>query len=95
MKKIFIVVPQYIDKKIAHLLTILIRLYQKTISPDHSSIGKGNHIRTCKFYPTCSEYGIRVLEQQGFFFGIWKILWRIIRCHPWSKGGVDMPDKTL
>ncbi|MCF7905947.1 membrane protein insertion efficiency factor YidD [Candidatus Gracilibacteria bacterium] len=75
----------------ARLIISLVKLYQRTISPDHSSLGKGNSLRCCKFYPSCSEYAVQTLRKQGFVSGIPKIIWRIFRCHPWSKGGVDTP----
>lgn len=84
-------ISHYIDQKIAKFFIFLIRGYQRTISPDHSEMGKGDSLRTCKFYPTCSEYAVKILEKHGFIWGIWKVLWRIMRCNPWNKGGVDMP----
>lgn len=44
---------------------------------------------TCKFYPTCSEYAMRAFEIHGFFKGSYLSLWRILRCNPLSRGGVD------
>lgn len=46
---------------------------------------------TCKYYPTCSEYGYQVIKSHGWFIGSILALWRILRCNPFSKGGVDMP----
>jgi len=69
----------------------LIRLYQKTISPDHGVFKFLHPHGYCRFYPTCSEYGYQVIKKRGIFIGIPKALWRIMRCNPWSKGGVDMP----
>ncbi|MBO5955879.1 MAG: membrane protein insertion efficiency factor YidD [Clostridia bacterium] len=45
----------------------------------------------CRFYPTCSEYAILAIKKYGPFKGFFKALWRILRCNPFSKGGVDMP----
>jgi len=80
-----------IDKKISHFFIFLIKIYQKTFSPDHSSAGKFFPFQGCKYFPSCSMYAILVLEKNGFLFGVPKILWRIIRCNPFSKGGVDFP----
>ena len=44
---------------------------------------------TCKFTPTCSEYGIEAIEKYGAFKGGLLTLWRILRCNPFSKGGFD------
>lgn len=43
----------------------------------------------CKFHPTCSAYGLRALEVHGAVRGFWLIARRLMRCHPWSMGGVD------
>ncbi|MEI6079399.1 MAG: membrane protein insertion efficiency factor YidD [bacterium] len=43
----------------------------------------------CRFYPSCSEYALNVLNKYGFFMGIHRIVWRIIRCNPFNEGGFD------
>jgi len=60
-----------------------IKFYQGFISP---SLGKH-----CRFYPSCSEYGYLAITKYGFLAGFFKSLRRIFRCHPWNKGGVDLP----
>ena len=44
---------------------------------------------TCKFIPTCSEYGLEAIEKYGAFKGGFLTIWRILRCNPFSKGGYD------
>ncbi len=83
--------PRWLDQKFAGFFIWLITGYQKTISPDHSELGKCQKISGCKFYPTCSQYAIEVLKSRGFLLGLPKIIWRILRCHPWSDGGIDKP----
>ncbi len=82
-------------KKIIYLPRIpflwLIKLYQKTISPDHGLFKSKFPYGYCKYHPTCSEYGYEVIKKRGLLVGIFKTLWRIIRCNPWSKGGEDLP----
>lgn len=56
---------------------ILIRIYQKSLSPILNHFG----IR-CRFYPTCSEYGILAIKRYGFLNGIKKIYKRLKRCRP-------------
>lgn len=72
----------------------LIRLYQKILSLDHGPL---RHLRKqpmCKFHPTCSEYGHQAIGRFGVIKGGWLTFRRIIRCHPWSDGGVDeVPQK--
>jgi len=46
---------------------------------------------SCKFYPTCSDYMILSIDKYGILKGLLKGVWRIIRCNPISKGGVDYP----
>jgi len=70
----------------------LIRLYQKTISPDHGLFKSRFPRGYCRFYPTCSEYGYQVIKKRGIIIGSFKAVWRILRCNPWSKGGVDLPN---
>ncbi len=79
------------DNFIAHIIIWFIKVYQKTISPDHSHKGKSMPFSGCKFYPSCSEYGILTLKKKGFLFGLFPMIWRVLRCHPWSKGGIDFP----
>ncbi len=64
-----------------HIFIFIIKLYKKFISPL-----LGNN---CKFYPTCSSYGIKAFEIHGFFKGFVLTVWRILRCNPFSSGGVD------
>jgi putative membrane protein insertion efficiency factor len=59
----------------------LIRAYQLTISP---LLGP-----RCKYYPSCSHYGYQAVERHGLIKGSVLAGWRILRCNPWSYGGVD------
>ncbi|WP_291377792.1 membrane protein insertion efficiency factor YidD [Demequina sp.] len=59
----------------------LIRLYQLTVSP---LIGP-----TCKYYPSCSHYGLEAVRRHGALRGTVLAGWRVLRCNPWSNGGVD------
>lgn len=77
-----------------HFFLVLIRIYQKTISPDHGVCKNKFPFGFCKFRPTCSQYGYSAIEKYGIFIGSFKALWRIFRCNPWSKGGNDPIDKN-
>jgi putative membrane protein insertion efficiency factor len=44
---------------------------------------------TCKYHPSCSQYAIDALRKHGLVKGSLKAGWRLLRCNPWSKGGVD------
>lgn len=61
----------------------LLRFYQVAISPLLP--------RSCKYYPSCSAYAVEAIKVQGFFKGVALAVWRVLRCNPWSRGGVDFP----
>ncbi len=61
----------------------VIKFYQFFIS--------ANFGRHCRFYPTCSAYTYQAVEKYGIFKGVFKGFWRILKCGPWSRGGVDLP----
>ncbi len=44
---------------------------------------------TCKYIPTCSQYGIEAIEKYGAIKGLGLTIWRVLRCNPFSKGGFD------
>ncbi|SES00041.1 hypothetical protein SAMN05443377_12723 [Propionibacterium cyclohexanicum] len=64
-----------------YLLIGFVKLWRLLVSPLYGDV--------CKFYPTCSEYGLEALRRHGAVRGGWLTLRRIARCHPWSLGGVD------
>lgn len=43
----------------------------------------------CRFHPTCSEYTYQAIKKFGIISGLYLGILRILRCHPWSKGGFD------
>ncbi|MFC5731233.1 membrane protein insertion efficiency factor YidD [Nocardioides vastitatis] len=59
----------------------LVRGYQLLISP---LLGP-----TCRYYPSCSAYALEALRVHGAIKGTWLAVRRLLRCHPWSPGGVD------
>lgn len=65
------------------ILKLLIRFYQLALSP---LLGP-----CCRFYPTCSHYALEALDKHGVFKGLFLILKRLLKCHPWHPGGVDLP----
>lgn len=63
-----------------------IKFYQRRISPLFPP--------KCKYYPTCSNYAVTAIERFGLFKGGLLAVWRILRCNPFSSGGVDLvPEK--
>ncbi len=71
------------------LSLLFIRAYQLTISPDHGFFRHAFPFGYCKFQPTCSQYGYEAIAKHGFVIGWGKAIWRILRCNPFTKGGVD------
>jgi hypothetical protein len=70
------------------ILISLIIFYQKYISSLKSA--------TCRFYPTCSEYSIQAIKKHGFYKGIFLAIKRVLKCHPYHKGGYDpVPESFL
>jgi len=82
---------------ISKILVFLIRLYQKTLSPDHGILFSHLYPQgCCKFYPTCSEYAIQAINKHGIFSGSWLAGKRVLRCNPLSEGGIDeVPNKLI
>lgn len=65
-----------------YVLLWMIRFYRKYLSGMKGGC-------TCKYYPTCSQYGLEAIEKYGALKGGALAAWRILRCNPFSKGGYD------
>ncbi len=63
----------------------LIKIYQKTISPDHGWLPILRVLGQCRHYPTCSQYTYQAVEKYGSFKGLWLGIKRIVTCHPWGS----------
>ena len=66
---------------LSRVFILLVRLYQMGLSP---VLGWN-----CRFEPTCSQYVVQALAEHGTVKGLALGLWRLLRCHPFSKGGHD------
>ena len=73
------------------IFTSLIKGYQKTLSPDHGYFKRYHPGGYCRYQPTCSDYSIMAIEKYGVVKGVAKGCYRILRCNPWSQGGLDLP----
>jgi hypothetical protein len=69
-----------------YVLIFILRGYQKLISPYFAP--------RCKYYPTCSQYSIDAIREYGSVRGILMTAWRLLRCNPFSHGGVDYAVNT-
>jgi putative membrane protein insertion efficiency factor len=63
------------------LLTLVIRGYQRFISPVLPP--------SCRFSPSCSQYALEAVGRYGAMRGSWLAIRRVARCHPWHPGGYD------
>jgi uncharacterized protein len=65
---------------------LLLRVYRAVISPLYGDV--------CRYYPSCSRYTLEAIQEYGIIRGSALGAWRILRCHPWAKGGVeDIPHR--
>lgn len=70
---------------LARVLTALVVAYRRYVSPVLPA--------RCRFYPSCSAYGLEALAKHGALRGTGLIVWRLLRCHPFHPGGYDpVPD---
>ncbi len=75
------------QQRMIWVLKKLIRLYKVCLSP---WLG-----HRCRYFPTCSEYALEALNSHGFY-GMWLVLQRLLRCHPFGGHGVDpVPRKEI
>ncbi len=72
---------KYFKKLIGSFFLLLIKIYQYLLSP---MLGA-----SCRFTPTCSQYGVEAIQKHGPFKGGWLTLKRIGKCHPWGSHGHD------
>ncbi|WP_395625426.1 membrane protein insertion efficiency factor YidD [Daejeonella sp.] len=72
---------KFINRVFSALFLVLIKIYQYLISP---ILGQ-----SCRFTPSCSQYGLEAIHKHGPFKGAWLTLKRIARCHPWGSHGHD------
>ncbi|PFG21152.1 membrane protein insertion efficiency factor YidD [Serinibacter salmoneus] len=68
---------------VARLITLPIVAYQKVISPWFP--------QQCRFYPSCSNYAVQAIRERGALIGPVLAGYRVLRCNPWARGGVDVP----
>jgi putative membrane protein insertion efficiency factor len=65
----------------------MLRMYQRWISP--------MFLPACRYQPTCSDYAAEAIARYGVFYGAALAAWRLVRCHPFAKGGLDLvPTET-
>ena len=70
-----------IIKMMQKAVCLVIKLYQYIVSPCLKP--------SCRFYPSCSHYALSAIEYHGVCKGFFMACRRLLRCHPWSRGGYD------
>ena len=60
---------------------LLLQGYRFAVSPLYGDV--------CRFYPSCSSYSLQAVQAHGLVKGSWLTARRLVRCHPWSPGGID------
>jgi len=75
------------NKPLKQTLVFIIKIYQFMISPFI-----GSH---CRFYPSCSAYAQEAIQKHGCMKGGYLSLKRLLKCHPWNEGGVDLVPEKL
>ena len=70
-----------ISKLFSYIFLLIIKAYKTLISPILPP--------SCRYYPTCSDYGAEAIKKHGPFKGGWLAIKRIGRCHPWGGHGYD------
>ena len=73
----------------SRLIILLIKIYQKSLSPDHGILKIYHPHGFCRFAPSCSSYAIDAIGKYGVIGGGAKAIWRLIRCNPFNPGGFD------
>ena len=59
------------------------KVYRRVISPWYGEV--------CRYYPSCSRYALESYQRNGAIRGTILTAWRLLRCNPWSAGGIDDP----
>ena len=66
---------------VKYILIWFVKAWRAVVSPWYGNV--------CKYYPSCSAYGLEALQLHGAIKGSALTIWRLLRCNPWSHGGVD------
>jgi uncharacterized protein len=80
--------PSTLARAVRNVFLAPVLLYQRLLSPLLPA--------RCKYYPTCSAYGVQAVRDLGIARGAIVAAWRLLRCNPWSHGGIDeLADRRL
>ena len=73
--------PIATGQMMGRIVIALLQVYRYALSPLSGPC--------CRFHPSCSEYGVEAVTRYGCARGVWLTLRRLVRCHPWHRGGYD------
>jgi len=73
------------------ILLAVLEFYRRWLSPVVHSTGQGG----CRYVPTCSEYATVAIATHGPLKGTALAIWRVMRCHPFSRGGLDQVPSAI
>ncbi len=79
----------------AKIVALLIKAYQRTLSPDHGLFKAKYPYGFCRHYPTCSEYSLQSIEKFGFLKGGYLSTKRVITCNPFTQPKIDQVPKNF
>ena len=68
-------------------VVLLLKAYRLLVSPLYGDV--------CRYHPSCSRYALEAVQQSGVAVGAALAVARVVRCNPWSRGGVDDPPQLL
>jgi putative membrane protein insertion efficiency factor len=78
---------------VTRILLVLLAFYRRWLSPAIHSLSPGSG---CRYVPTCSEYASLAIATHGPLRGVFLASWRILRCNPFARGGLDpVPPLTI
>ncbi|MFC5337334.1 membrane protein insertion efficiency factor YidD [Leucobacter denitrificans] len=60
---------------------LVMKLYRRLISPLYGDV--------CRYYPSCSRYSMEAYQRRGLVMGLALTVWRLLRCNPFTRGGID------
>jgi len=81
IRGLLLTAARFVVRLPALALILFFRTWQLIVSPTYGQI--------CRFYPSCSAYGVQAVREHGAVRGSRLTAWRLLRCNPWNPGGVD------
>ncbi|MBP9773777.1 MAG: membrane protein insertion efficiency factor YidD [Candidatus Peribacteraceae bacterium] len=87
--------PNTARRILATPFIVLVRVYQATLSPDHSWLAGAFPYGFCRHQPTCSQYAVEKLQKESLPKALWLIFKRVVSCNPWTKVSEEKMRKVI